>query len=58
MMKKYMIDSSVWIAYFRDKNYKLTPFIKELIGKPGCSKNPTFVLTVNPGPDIFSCVSG
>jgi predicted nucleic acid-binding protein len=33
MIDKYMIDSSVWINYFRDKNYEFTPFIKELMEK-------------------------
>jgi hypothetical protein len=33
MTAKYMIDSSVWINYFRDKNYEFTPFIKELMEK-------------------------
>lgn len=33
MIEKVMIDSSVWITYFRDENYKLTPFIKELMEK-------------------------
>jgi predicted nucleic acid-binding protein len=33
MIEKYMIDSSVWINYFREKNYELTPFIKELMEK-------------------------
>lgn len=33
MIEKYMIDSSVWINYFRDKNYEFTPFIKELMEK-------------------------
>jgi predicted nucleic acid-binding protein len=33
MTKKYMIDSSVWIKYFRDKTYHLTPVIKELMEK-------------------------
>ena len=33
MIEKYMIDSSVWINYFRDKNYRYTPFLKELIEK-------------------------
>ena len=33
MSDKYMIDSSVWIPYFRDKKYKLTPLIKELMEK-------------------------
>jgi len=33
MIAKYMIDSSVWINYFRDKNYEFTPFIKELMEK-------------------------
>ncbi|HLP45640.1 MAG TPA: PIN domain-containing protein [Candidatus Kapabacteria bacterium] len=27
----YMLDSSVWIRYFRDKDYELTPLIKELL---------------------------
>ena len=33
MNKKYMLDSSVRIKYFRYKNYELTPFIKDLMGK-------------------------
>jgi len=33
MSDKYMIDSSVWIPYFRDKEYKLKSLIKELIEK-------------------------
>ncbi len=33
MIAKYMIDSSVWINYFSDKNYEFTPFIKELMEK-------------------------
>jgi predicted nucleic acid-binding protein len=33
MTEKYMIDSSVWINYLRDKNYELIPFIKELMEK-------------------------
>ncbi len=33
MIEEYMIDSSVWINYFRAKNYELTPFIKELMEK-------------------------
>ena len=33
MIENYMIDSSVWINYFREKNYGLTPFIKELMEK-------------------------
>ena len=33
MIEKYMIDSSVWINYFRDKSYEFTPFIKELMEK-------------------------
>ena len=28
-----MIDSSVWINYFRDKNYEFTHFMKELMEK-------------------------
>jgi len=31
MNEKYMIDSSIWIKYLRDKNYELTPLIKELM---------------------------
>ncbi len=31
MNEKYMIDSSIWIRYFRDRNYELTPLIKELM---------------------------
>ncbi|MCX6581158.1 MAG: PIN domain-containing protein [Candidatus Aminicenantes bacterium] len=31
MNEKYMLDSSVWIRYFRDKDYELTPLIKELL---------------------------
>jgi predicted nucleic acid-binding protein len=33
MSDKYMIDSSVWIPYFRDKECKLKSLIKELIEK-------------------------
>ena len=33
MIKKYMLDSSVWIKYFRDKTYHLSPVIKELMEK-------------------------
>jgi predicted nucleic acid-binding protein len=33
MSDKYMIDSSVWITYFRDKECKLKSLIKELIEK-------------------------
>ncbi len=33
MNEKYMIDSSVWIKYFRYKNYELTPLIKKLMEK-------------------------
>ena len=33
MNEKYMLDSSVWIKYFRDKNYELTPLIKEFMEK-------------------------
>ena len=33
MIEKFMIDSNVWITYFRDENYRLTPFIKDLMEK-------------------------
>ena len=33
MISKYMIDSSVWISYFGDQNYSMTPIIRELIEK-------------------------
>lgn len=31
MNKNYMIDTSVWIKYFRDENYDLAPTIKDLM---------------------------
>jgi len=31
MNEEYMLDSSVWIRYFRDKDYELAPVIKELV---------------------------
>lgn len=33
MNEKYMIDSSVWIEYFRDKNFALTSNVKDLMEK-------------------------
>jgi len=33
MTRKYMLDSSAWIKYFRNKDYELTPLIKELMEK-------------------------
>jgi predicted nucleic acid-binding protein len=33
MIEKYMIDSSLWINYFRYNNHEYTPLIKELIEK-------------------------
>ncbi|MCK4763250.1 MAG: PIN domain-containing protein [Candidatus Aminicenantes bacterium] len=33
MKKKYMIDASVWIEFFRDKNFALTSLVKDLMEK-------------------------
>ena len=33
MIEKYMIDSSVWIDYFKEKNSEFTPFIRDLMEK-------------------------
>jgi len=33
MKRAFMVDSSVWIKYFREKDYSLTPLIKELMEK-------------------------